>query len=119
MPNRFPGGPLAQLLARLLVRLLPGTGARRAPVTTEAPPPGPAGARPRPGPRAGGLPRSPYAREVTEGGPIDVSGAPLTRPYYRAAERRLSQAERRLALALALEGVDYGPAVIHGVALPA
>ncbi|WP_371528831.1 hypothetical protein OG302_25075 [Streptomyces sp. NBC_01283] len=29
-----------------------------------------------------------------------------------------SRPERRLALALALEGVDYGPAVVHGVALP-
>ncbi|MEU7583348.1 hypothetical protein AB0B50_37890 [Streptomyces sp. NPDC041068] len=105
------------MLRRLLARLLPGTGTRRAHVAEEeAPPP----CRPRPGPRARArLPRSPYAREVAEDHPIDVSGVPLTRPYYRAAERRLLQAERRLALALALEGVDYGPAVIHGVALPA
>ncbi|MCX4666767.1 hypothetical protein OG453_08795 [Streptomyces sp. NBC_01381] len=106
------------MLSRLLARLLPGTGVRRrARVTRPEPqPPKPGKPNPRPSPR--NLPRSPYAREVTEGQPIDVSGTPLTRPYYRAAEHRLLQAERRLALALALEGVDYGPAVIHGIALP-
>ncbi|MCX5090980.1 hypothetical protein OOK36_19175 [Streptomyces sp. NBC_00365] len=38
----------------------------------------------------------------------------LTRPYYRAAEKRRLQGERRLALVLALEGVDCGSSVIHG-----
>ncbi|MEU6820679.1 hypothetical protein ABZ921_08630 [Streptomyces atriruber] len=105
------------MLRRILARLLPGTGARRAVPNSravEAPNPG---THPRPeadGPR---LPRSPYAREAAEGRAVDVSEVPLARPYYRAAELRLLQAERRLALALALEGVDYGPAVIHGVAL--
>ncbi|MFE0137775.1 hypothetical protein ACFWY6_40390 [Streptomyces sp. NPDC059037] len=109
---------LGVLLTRLLARFLPGTGARRAHAATEEPPPKPRSSRPHPEPRAQALPRSPYAREVTEDRPIDVSGTPLARPYYRAAERCLLQAERRLAPALALEGVDYGPAVIHGVALP-
>ncbi|MFH8490452.1 hypothetical protein [Streptomyces longisporoflavus] len=107
---------LRRSLRRLLARLLPGTGTRRSWATAEAPPPEPP---PRPEPPARPLPRSPYAREAAEDRPVDVSGVPLARPYYRAAERCLLQAERRLALALALEGVDYGPAVIHGVALPA
>lgn len=104
------------MLRRILARLLPGTGTRRAPVAeTEASP----RCRSHPGPRAQiRLPRSPYAREAAEGRPVDVSGVPLVRPYYRAAERSLLQAERRLALALALEGVDYGPAVSHGTVLP-
>lgn len=104
------------MLRRLLARLLPGTGKRRARVTAQEAPSEPR--QPNPGPSHRALPRSPYAREVAEGCPIDVSGTPLTRPCYRAAERRLLQAERRLALALALEGVDYGPAMIHGIALP-
>ncbi|MFE6164557.1 hypothetical protein ACFQ7F_37230 [Streptomyces sp. NPDC056486] len=112
------------MLRRLLARLLPGTGTRRAYAATEKPPtPRPPNPEPRvqpqPQPRPRLRPRSPYAREVAEDRPIDVSGIPLARPYYRAAERCLLQTERRLALALALEGVDYGPAVIHGVALPA
>ncbi|MET8688260.1 hypothetical protein ABZV77_29035 [Streptomyces sp. NPDC004732] len=114
------------MLRRILARLLPGTGARRAVVAGGAvtsrravEPPDQATRPPRPeadGPR---LPRSPYAREAAEGRTVDVSEVPLTRPYYRTAELRLLQAERRLALALALEGVDCGPGVIHGVALPA
>ncbi|MFG2501336.1 hypothetical protein ACGFSB_24385 [Streptomyces sp. NPDC048441] len=115
MPYRF----LVGLLARLLIRLLPGTGARRARLAAEEPPPRSTPTPPSPAPRPRTLPRSPYAREVTEARPVDVSGIPLTRPYYHAAEHRLLQAERRLALALALEGVDYGPAVVHGVALSA
>ncbi|ATL28254.1 hypothetical protein [Streptomyces formicae] len=114
------------MLRRLLARLLPGTGTRRAPVAeaeaeAQAETVAVAEESPlRPGPSAPTrLPRSPYARDAAEGRPVDVSGAPLARPYYRAAERRLLQAERRLALALALEGVDYGPAVIHGMTLPA
>ncbi|MGW2224566.1 hypothetical protein [Streptomyces formicae] len=112
------------MLRRLLGRLLPGTGTRRAPVAeaeAEVETVAEAGASPlRPGPSAPTrLPRSPYAHDAAENRPVDVSGAPLARPYYRAAERRLLQAERRLALALALEGVDYGPAVVHGMTLPA
>ncbi|MFI2368389.1 hypothetical protein [Streptomyces sp. NPDC018833] len=42
---------------------------------------------------------------------------PITRPYYRAAEKRRLQAERRLALALALEGLDSGPVIVHGICL--
>ncbi|QEU93933.1 hypothetical protein CP970_26200 [Streptomyces kanamyceticus] len=104
------------MLRRLLARFLPGTGTRRARVA-EAEEPPPRG--PRSGPRAPTrLPRSPYAREAAENRPVDVSGSPLARPYCRAAERRLLQAERRLALVLALEGVDYGPDVIRGVTLP-
>lgn len=109
------------MLRRFLNRLLPGTGARRAAAATGAPPPPSSAAHPRPRPAHGmpRRPRSPYAKEAAEGRPVDVTGVPLTRPYYRAAEHRLLQAERRLALALALEGVDYGPAVVHGVPLPA
>jgi len=104
------------VLRRILARLLPGTGARQAGTVGGAVEPSALGTRPCHevgGPR---LPRSPYAREAAEGWTIDVSGVSLTRPYYRAAERRLLQAERRLALARALEGVDCGPAIIHGVA---
>ncbi|PJE97416.1 hypothetical protein CUT44_12065 [Streptomyces carminius] len=36
---------------------------------------------------------------------------PLVRPYVVAHE----QGERRRALALALDGIDVGPPVIHGV----
>ncbi|WP_329533684.1 hypothetical protein OG568_29150 [Streptomyces sp. NBC_01450] len=60
------------------------------------------------------LPRSPYAREAATDQCVDVTGIPLTRPYYRAAEKRRLQGERRLALVLALEGVDCGSSVIHG-----
>ncbi|MEV2251220.1 hypothetical protein AB0I94_11675 [Streptomyces sp. NPDC050147] len=79
MAHRLLVGLLARLLARLLVRLLPGTGARRAPVTTEVLPLRLTAARTDP------RPRSPYAREVAEDRPIEVSAIPLTRPYCRAA----------------------------------
>ncbi|WP_306334378.1 hypothetical protein [Streptomyces sp. KL118A] len=107
------------MLRRILARLLPGTGVRRAVATTGAEAPPDPVTRPRPETDDPRLPRSPYAREAAEGRTIDVSEVPLARPYYRAAELRLLQAERRLALALALEGVDYGPAVIHGLPVPA
>lgn len=70
------------------------------------------------GPRRGARPprlRSPYAREAATDHRVDVTAAPLTRPYYRAAEKQRLQEERRLALVLALEGVDFGLAIIHGV----
>jgi hypothetical protein len=54
------------------------------------------------------LPRSPYAREAATDHRVDVTGIPLTRPYYRAAEKHRLQGERRLASVLALEGVDCG-----------
>ncbi|MFJ8675531.1 hypothetical protein [Streptomyces sp. NPDC093589] len=41
--------------------------------------------------------------------PFDDAG-PLVRPYLLAYE----QQERRTALALALDGIDVGPWVIHG-----
>ncbi|MBR7678254.1 hypothetical protein [Streptomyces daliensis] len=41
---------------------------------------------------------------------LDGAAGPLVRPYFLAHERQ----ERRTALALALDGVDVGPWVIHG-----
>ena len=43
--------------------------------------------------------------------PADGDRSPLVRPYLIAYE----QYERRRALALALDGIDVGPSVIHGV----
>ncbi|MFI1679299.1 hypothetical protein [Streptomyces sp. NPDC020607] len=69
------------MLRRLLAWLLPGTGTRRAPRETR-------GYQPHPTPGARDLrPRSPYARDAAENRPIDVSGAPLARPYLRARPR--------------------------------
>jgi len=107
------------VLSRLVALLLPGTGRRRCggrrllSVDVSPPPKSPrpqldeALSLPRP--------RSPYAREAAKDHRVDVTGAPLTRPYYRAAEKPRLQRERRLALVLALEGVDCGPSVTHGV----
>ncbi|WP_369260208.1 hypothetical protein [Streptomyces sp. R35] len=110
---------LVLLLSRLLALLLPGTGRRRCGVRDLGPTevtPSPRRPRPHPG-AALALPRlrSPYAREAATDHRVDVTAAPLTRPYYRAAEKQRLQEERRLALLLALEGVDFGPAAIHGV----
>lgn len=86
-------------------------GGRRRPVRirTAPVPRGPAG-----GPAApqGPLPRtrSPYGLPLQ---PLDAGRSPLVRPYVTAHE----QQERRTALALALDGVDVGPYIIHGVAL--
>ncbi|WP_051717370.1 hypothetical protein [Streptomyces megasporus] len=44
-------------------------------------------------------------------GPADGERSPLVRPCLIAYE----QYERRRALALALDGIDVGPSVIHGV----
>ncbi|MGW7518773.1 hypothetical protein ACWGJ2_24615 [Streptomyces sp. NPDC054796] len=41
---------------------------------------------------------------------FDGAAGPLVRPYFLAHERQ----ERRTALALALDGIDVGPWVIHG-----
>ncbi|WP_406476575.1 hypothetical protein [Streptomyces sp. NBC_01615] len=110
---------LVLLLSRLLALLLPGTGRRRRGVRDLGPTEvSPWPRRPRPDPGAAlALPRlrSPYAREAATDHRVDVTAAPLTRPYYRAAEKQRLQEERRLALVLALEGVDFGLAIIHGV----
>ncbi|GAA3393890.1 hypothetical protein [Streptomyces roseoviridis] len=42
--------------------------------------------------------------------PVLDPGGPLVRPYLVAHEQR----DRRIALALALDGIDVGPWVIHG-----
>jgi len=83
-------------------------------------PPSPRRPRTHPG-AALALPRlhSPYAREAATDHRVDVTAAPLTRPYYRAAEKQRLQEERRLALVLALESVDFGLAAIHGVTVGA
>jgi hypothetical protein len=62
-------------------------------------------------------PRSPYGLDT----PLDGSAVALVRPYLVAYEQREQrreralQRERRRALLLALDGVDVGPDVIHGV----
>ncbi|MEU9186496.1 hypothetical protein AB0D14_18495 [Streptomyces sp. NPDC048484] len=96
------------LVGRLLEWLLPGGGRHRAESIGAGVPASRwtrVGPRVEPPPR----PRSPYAREAATDHRVDVTDVPLTRPYYRAAEKRRLQSERRLALALALDGVDYGP----------
>ena len=55
-------------------------------------------------------PRSPYGLPHP---PVDAGRSPLVRPYLTAYE----QQERRTALELALDGVDVGPSIIHGVAV--
>ncbi|MFF8610168.1 hypothetical protein ACF06X_30140 [Streptomyces sp. NPDC015346] len=42
--------------------------------------------------------------------PVLDPGGPLVRPYLLAQEQR----DRRIAFALALDGIDVGPWVIHG-----
>ncbi|WP_461018153.1 hypothetical protein [Streptomyces daliensis] len=49
------------------------------------------------------------------GPPLDGRASALVRPYYVAYETAQAQRERRTALALALDGVDVGPWLIHGV----
>ena len=44
---------------------------------------------------------------------LDAGAGPLVRPYLTAYE----QQERRTALELALDGIDIGPRIIHGVAI--
>lgn len=57
-------------------------------------------------------PHSPYARgRALREKVVDGDAVPLVRPYLVAYE----QEERRTALALALDGVDVGPWIIHGV----
>jgi hypothetical protein len=58
-------------------------------------------------------PRSPYGLGLDE--PLNGHETALVRPYLVAHEERERQWERRLALLLALHGVDVGPDVIHGV----
>ncbi|MBA4864415.1 hypothetical protein H1V43_24280 [Streptomyces sp. PSKA54] len=56
-------------------------------------------------------PYGPYEPEE----PLNGHETALVRPYLVAHEERERQRERRLALLLALDGVDVGPDVIHGV----
>ncbi|GAA2105328.1 hypothetical protein GCM10009801_81640 [Streptomyces albiaxialis] len=46
---------------------------------------------------------------------VDGDASPLVRPYLTVHE----QQERRTALALALDGIDVGPWIIHGVPIGA
>ncbi|GAA3373628.1 hypothetical protein GCM10020367_34320 [Streptomyces sannanensis] len=105
---------LQRTFDRLLTLLMPATGRHRQGTQRTAPAPRTAsGLRllvrntaplhltaPWPRPRARGRDDQPV---------LDPAG-PLVRPYLRAHEQRA----RRLALALALDGIDIGPRVIHG-----
>jgi hypothetical protein len=88
---------LFRTLTLALALLAPATGRRRRELGA-GPPEAPAVPRSRP------RRQSPY-REA----PFADAG-PLVRPYLLAYE----QQERRTALALALDGIDIGPWVIHG-----
>ncbi|WP_344320524.1 hypothetical protein [Streptomyces macrosporus] len=57
------------------------------------------------------VPVSTARRRWRSDDPADGDGSPLVRPYLIAYE----QYERRRALVSALDGVDVGPSVIHGV----
>ena len=59
-------------------------------------------------PRTPRLPRHAAPRSAPY---VDGGASPLVRPYLVAYE----QQERRTALSLALDGIDVGPWVIHGV----
>ncbi|WP_156725675.1 hypothetical protein [Streptomyces apocyni] len=61
-------------------------------------------------PRRDSNPTTPDTTTPHADAPILDSPSPLVRPYLLAHE----QHERRTALALALDGVDIGPWVIHG-----
>lgn len=98
----------------------PGSGKRRAGTRAEfssegvvypMPVQGPVRAPRRPSPRS--LPRvgSPYGLEALLRG----EEVALIRPYLVALEERRLQRERCRALLLALDGVDVGPEIIHGV----
>lgn len=118
--RRRARGPavLARLLdlARLLNALSPGGGWRRRaawPERAHEPrtasglrlvrrPWGPPYVPVRHGPRGAGFDWGPV---------IDADSQPLVRPYLVAYE----QQQRRRALELALDGIDVGPCVIHGV----
>jgi hypothetical protein len=63
-------------------------------------------------------PRSPYGGYGRDE-PLNGNETSLVRPYLVAHEERERQRERRLVLLLALDGVDVGPEVIHGVRLGA
>ncbi|MEV5508971.1 hypothetical protein [Streptomyces orinoci] len=126
MPNRTVRA-LQRTFSPLLALLFPATGARRL-----GRPLSPVGGRPATGHRpqapqppqtASGLrllvraltpPRLPAGRQPylnsPHAAPTWHRTAPLIRPYYVTHEQR----ERRTALALALDGIDVGPWVIHG-----
>ncbi len=55
--------------------------------------------------------RSPYGLHE----PLNGDETIMVRPYLAAHEKRERQRERRVALLLALDGIDIGPDVIHGV----
>ncbi|MCT2592238.1 hypothetical protein LHJ74_20420 [Streptomyces sp. N2-109] len=81
----------------------PSTGRHR----VGAPAARPAAPLPLPLPLAVPAPR----RRLPEDTVIDADELPIVRPYVTAYERR----ERRRALFLAVEGVDVGPDIIHGM----
>jgi hypothetical protein len=109
---------LQRTLTLVLALLVPATGQRRKPAPapsratpltasglrlltrTTAPPQLPAKHRPRQ--RSRTLP--------VDNAPTIDSTSPLVRPYLLAQERQ----ERRTTLALALDGIDVGPWIIHG-----
>lgn len=111
---------LLRALAGVLAFFAPPTGARR--LTLKAPPL--RDKRPAPGRTTSGLgllvalrnpPRlpSPSARRRRRNGQwTDTAGGPLVRPYFLTHEHL--REERRRALALALDGIDIGPWIIHG-----
>ncbi|WP_229859807.1 hypothetical protein [Streptomyces poonensis] len=60
-------------------------------------------------------PQSPYGLDESLNGDETV----MVRPYLAAHEERERQWERRVALLLALDGVDVKPDVIHGLRIGA
>jgi hypothetical protein len=105
---------LLLLLSRLVALFIPATGRRRSGERRPMPAEGMGLWRGSPWqpdvslPPSPPLPRSPYAREAAADHRVDVTGVPLTRPYFRAEEKRQFQGERRLAL----KGGDCGPSGI-------
>ncbi|MFI1951975.1 hypothetical protein ACH437_08985 [Streptomyces xinghaiensis] len=98
------------LVWAVLDALWPPQGRRRAqgPAVAGAAAQRPGGGRRRPLPSH----RSPYSLPE----PLDGHALALARPYFVACEReQVRQRERRRTLLLALEGVDIGAEIIHGV----
>ncbi|MHC0433398.1 hypothetical protein ACX6XY_24990 [Streptomyces sp. O3] len=121
--NHRIGLALQRTATRLLALLAPAKGRRRRSRTamalatvTPRPPRTATGLRllvrriiPPSPPRQAGTPVTP-AGQSTLDSPILDGPSPLVRPYLLAHE----QHERRTALALALDGIDVGPWIIHG-----
>ncbi|MHC0429420.1 hypothetical protein ACX6XY_04405 [Streptomyces sp. O3] len=119
--NHAIGLALQRTAIRLLIHLAPARGRRRSIRTAMAT------VTPRPSrtatglrllvrriippslPRQAGTPVTPAGRSTLDS-PILDGPSPLVRPYLLAHE----QHERRTALALALDGIDVGPWIIHG-----